>query len=387
MVAALEGASIPAAASAGVRPASARVPALDGVRGLAILAVLAGHFSAWLGYQSRFFQFGWLGVDLFFALSGYLITGILIDTAGSPGYFRSFYARRTLRIFPLYYAVLAAVFFGGPALGATANPEFRRLASEQLWLWLYASNVGNVFIKPFEFRAGWLELRHFWSLAVEEHFYLVWPAFLLYSGRRFSRACIMVILAVILCRLAMVVYGAWWGEVSTLTWCRADALAAGALMASVARERGSAAAARLGWLMLVSGLAILLALILSYGVDVRQGWPMEIVGYTASAVAFAGLVAVVAGAGSGGFAAIVWANPPLRILGKYSYGLYVYHGIFGEVIVGVLSPRLGLSRDFRSALIVIAAGLLVSFVVAWTSYHVPESPFLRLKRFFPSRRP
>jgi peptidoglycan/LPS O-acetylase OafA/YrhL len=120
---------------------------------------------------------GWLGVDLFFALSGYLITGILLDARGAPvgAVFRAFYARRALRIFPLGFLLLAVVFLALPLVTYERVP-----LHVQAWYWLYASNwrSGN---SP----GALMYLRHFWSLAVEEQFYLVWPmAVLLISTRR-----------------------------------------------------------------------------------------------------------------------------------------------------------------------------------------------------------
>ena len=105
------------------------LPALDGVRGIAILAVIAFH--------SHVLGFGWAGADLFFVLSGYLITGILLRTRDDPGYFRTFYIRRVLRIFPLYYAVLAVLIIGlgFTYLGHTVG--YRTLHDRQAWDWLY----------------------------------------------------------------------------------------------------------------------------------------------------------------------------------------------------------------------------------------------------------
>src|SRR5207244_13039880 len=141
-----------------------------------IRLVLAVHFLGNADAQSpaerlvaKLGAYGIVGVDLFFVLSGFLITGLLLDSKGAPGYFRNFYARRTLRIFPLYYAVLALLFLVLPLLVALP-PPLEDARTHQVWLWTYTANF---YIAA---KASWWALTyvsHFWSLAIEEHFYLL----------------------------------------------------------------------------------------------------------------------------------------------------------------------------------------------------------------------
>ena len=156
------------------------------LRAIAILLVMVFHYEvrdwpwrsgvAWPLWAV--IREGWLGVDLFFVLSGFLITGILLDTRGLPGYFRNFYARRTLRIFPVYYGYLVAVFVLLPPVvsSVAATP-----AGVQWWFWTYASNL-PLGVEGWRFSPGFVS--HFWSLAIEEQFYLVWPAIVLFARRR-----------------------------------------------------------------------------------------------------------------------------------------------------------------------------------------------------------
>jgi peptidoglycan/LPS O-acetylase OafA/YrhL len=166
---------VPQAARTGVH-----VPELDGIRGLAIAMVMALHFvnnaviptNVVERAAIKLTNYGLWGVDLFFVLSGFLSTGILIDSKGRPGYFANFYARRTLRIFPLYYAVLLLLTVLIPAAVLQAfDPQLLTLRPMWPWLYLYGTNVylgpQTSFSIPY--------VSHFWSLAVEEHFYLVWP--------------------------------------------------------------------------------------------------------------------------------------------------------------------------------------------------------------------
>ena len=154
----------------------AHIPALDGLRAFAILLVIVRHASLEQGAASRGFlgalgNAGWMGVDLFFVLSGFLITRILIQSKGSTYYFRNFYLRRSFRIFPLYYAVLVGLFVVAPI--ASHSPAVQELARHQIWYWTYTVNFLAANTNG---EACGLHTVHFWSLSVEEQFYLIWPA-------------------------------------------------------------------------------------------------------------------------------------------------------------------------------------------------------------------
>src|SRR3954465_2611530 len=137
------------------------VPALDGLRGLAIILVLLFHFTpsgvgggvgekvlGWIG------SVGWCGVDLFFVLSGFLITGILYDAKGSSNYFRNFYMRRVLRVFPLYYGVLFFVFIVVPMVHPMTRASDRQFIGNQHWLWLYMANVPQALSNEWPLKTG-----------------------------------------------------------------------------------------------------------------------------------------------------------------------------------------------------------------------------------------
>lgn len=206
----------------------ARIPALDGLRGLAILMVMLFHFSlnldghAWVenAFRSPVRDFGWTGVDLFFVLSGFLITGILVDARGAQNYFSAFYARRALRIFPLYYFSLAAIWL-----------VFRHLVARPsgvIWYAIYAQNWLPV---------GGPGIGHFWSLAVEEQFYLVWPLIVYASSRRrvLQLSVAGIIFANIL-RVSLWEHGVETYIVYANPFTRMDALLAGAACACLARD-------------------------------------------------------------------------------------------------------------------------------------------------------
>src|SRR5207245_9840400 len=215
------------------------LPGLDGVRGLAILMVMAVHFvgdatarTAAERLVVKLASYGVLGVDLFFVLSGFLITGLLLDAKNSPHYFRDFYARRTLRIFPLYYLVLATLFIVLPRIGAL-TPALEEARERQVWLWTYTVNF---YIAA---KSSWAltYFSHFWSLAIEEHFYLLWPL-VVFGFRReaLERRCAFVIVGGAALALALAAAGVSELSISVLTPCRVDALCVGALLAVLSRR-------------------------------------------------------------------------------------------------------------------------------------------------------
>jgi peptidoglycan/LPS O-acetylase OafA/YrhL len=355
-----------------------RLPVLDGLRGIAILLVLVLHFTMYggtpgtagiAGFVHRFALAGWIGVDLFFVLSGFLITGILWDAKGGERYFRNFYARRILRIFPLYYGALVVFLVLLPFVWPV-HEGLAQMQGEGIWYWTYLVNVRIA-------REGWPDfgaLGHFWSLAVEEQFYLLWPvAVFLLRRRPLMALCLGAGGLAVAVRLALHLADRE-PAAFVLLPARVDALAAGALLALAVRGPGGLPGA-LRWAKPAAAVALAgLAALFVW----KRGLPAEdpavaVAGYSLLAVLFAGVLAL-ALEGRARWLAAPW----LVFFGRYSYGLYVLH-----------HPLLFLKPEWLSYgslpgwLLFVAGATGVTVALALLSWYFWEKPFLDLKDRFP----
>jgi peptidoglycan/LPS O-acetylase OafA/YrhL len=357
------------AAHAVAADSSRHVPSLDGVRGIAVLLVLAFH--AW---TSRWTSFGWMGVDLFFVLSGFLITGILVDGREALHRARTFYIRRILRIMPLYYGVLILVFVVIPLIHRPHDPVYKQMVRDQMWYWTYTSNWLLGLASPPQPHYGFMD--HFWSLAVEEQFYLIWPLVVWHTSRQTAlRIAAGAIVAALVCRIVFVGMGMWWYSAYFLIPCHVDGLAVGSAIALALRAPGdpAATARRLSDLMVrgaigLGALVIVAQVVSRHGVPARMRLPVSV---NMSAVAWIfGWVVLIAATRQP--RVLQWK--PLRAAGQYSYGLYVIH----PLILAYLTSLWPHSGMFVRGLAVV----IVSVPLAWLSYHLFEKRFLQLKRRF-----
>jgi peptidoglycan/LPS O-acetylase OafA/YrhL len=365
------------------------VPVLDGVRGIAIVMVMFRHFA--YGATAHNFAgrvlltlcgLGGLGVDLFFVLSGFLITRILFRTRLDPHYFRNFYGRRALRIFPLYYAYL--IFYFGFVTRFTHFDRTRgaEASSYQGWVWLYATNIliclrGNYIVAS---------INHFWSLAVEEHFYLVWPALVrVFEMRRMLAVCGIAFVIAIGCR-AITRWESWSPYAANVfTLCRIDSLAAGAAVAVFERRYSSAAIARGARRVFWISLGILAAWGLTLGRYSIGQVLAEILGSSGVALLFASLIGLAVWGPARSIARRFFLTRFLCWIATYAYGLYVLHQPIRILLQRVL-PFESIGKHVHSyALGLLLHGSLagaVSLVFALLSYHGFEKLFLKQKRFF-----
>ena len=361
---------------------------------MAIIFVMLVHFDHLIPGRSiaitgmrLIFSFGWAGVDLFFALSGFLITGILLDTRKANNYFSAFYARRVLRIFPLYYSVLIVILAAGSVWGR--GLQLVPSAADQGLYFLYLSN----WMVLWKGQWGSNILGHFWSLAVEEQFYLIWPLCVwLLTSQRLARVTVGASVIALLVRIFWVAHTGPSQAIIMATVTRMDTLLCGALAAILFRQARILSVLR-RWLPRIACTAILvfmagvglLRLIRSHG---DYSLFVETLGFTLLAVSFSALILYAAATdGEKSLFQRALRNGVLTDFGKYSYGIYVYH-----VPVMVLCDFLVYSRlshalvlHFWFSAVYIAFLFVTTFFIAKASYECFERRFLDLKRHFEPR--
>jgi peptidoglycan/LPS O-acetylase OafA/YrhL len=365
-------ASVESAATAAARTeALPHMPQLDAVRTIAILGVMACHF-----FANPVAAQGSQGVTLFFVLSGFLITGILlkcrqyVERDGQSRLFtlRQFYMRRFLRIFPLYYAVLAVLW-------ALHNNDVR---ADFGWHLAYLTNV-RIAINAAHNQYPLWSIGHFWSLAVEEQFYLVWPWVVLFLSRRnLVRTVVLLVLAGPAFRFIALALHVHAHVIDRLPFYYLDALGMGALLA-VASDPAFGLhrwIARTRPFALAAGVA-LVALSMWLGAEKRHFTFRITIYYFGYCLVFGWLVSRAA-VGFSGMAGRVMSWKPILWIGTISYGIYVFHYILGTYsIKRPLPPMHPLLR-----------GLLLgtaSIGLAAISFYIYERPINRLRRFFPYR--
>jgi peptidoglycan/LPS O-acetylase OafA/YrhL len=345
--------------------------------------IAAGPLARFVG---TLFYYGAFGVDLFFVLSGFLITGILFDSLQDDGYFRKFYARRALRIFPLYYGVLLVWFL--------LTPAWHLVWGDMGWLLVfYLQNFRAAQIMVFT-PGHDIGLFHFWSLAVEEQFYLVWPAvvFFVRGRRRLLLFTLAGSAAALLLRIVFLATGGSPFFVHAGVLFRADSLLLGGALALLYRSTAWERVLKIAPIGFLAA-ACLIVLSILYLTPRLQPNPLatalwqEGLRYSLLALGFACLIAWSLRPAS--IVQFVFQRNWLRFLGKYSYGLYVLHIFVLAAVQPIL--REWLFHVAHSKMIAAAGsailGLLLAVLAAYLSYHLYERPFLRLKHHFDYRKP
>jgi peptidoglycan/LPS O-acetylase OafA/YrhL len=368
------------------------VPELDGVRGLAFLLVFCAHLwpgspgHPWLNHAVRY---GWIGVDLFFVLSGFLITSILWHDRRAPHYYQNFYARRVLRILPAFYLLFLVLWLMNSARGGLMAPYGQHMSLPSVLPYhalFYLLMLANVSAAIYGGLYAPLDVT--WSLAVEEHFYLAWPLIVRHlSRRRLVQLCLVIVAFEPFLRYAAARAGLNDEQIYILTPFRLGGLALGALLAIALAERlvDPAWLRRTAlWTLVIAGPVALVA-------AATHAVPLATESHRGTALMYS-LVSllmacvVVLGLFPGPISRAVFGWSALRYVGKISYGCYLFHWLCA-VIVNAALRRGGIviSWNFTPVIDGLLYMLLVGAVtiaVATISWHVVERPILSLKRRF-----
>ncbi len=366
-----------------------KIPELDGIRGLAIALVLVYHFGGFEGHTApekllaSIFGLGWSGVDLFFVLSGFLITGILLKTKESTNYFRIFYLRRFLRILPLYAAVLLTFFHVIIPIAHSLHKLTAMAINTEPWYWLYLANW------PIGHHNSISFLVPFWSLSVEEQFYLAWPLVVLCcSNKALAYISGALIITALLLRCA---YSPDPGGILVYVWTpfRMDGLAMGAICALIYRNRNWREFCN-RWLTPV-GIAAGGAVVLLCGVAGSTAGDVVLVqrfGYTLLGLLYGAVVLRCAiRSGSGDFLCRSMRGGALPRLGTVSYGVYLLHYTFVPLL-DILFVRIGHYVSIPAmaeSLLKIVIGSLLAWSVAELSWRIMERRIMETKGRWPYR--
>lgn len=365
---------------------AARLPELDGLRALAISLVVAVHFfvpepNSWLSKPVHFLlSMGWLGVDLFFVLSGYLITGILLRQRQHPRYFREFYFRRAMRIFPIYYLILG---LGLLQVGVVHGWDAVRL-DELLALLSYTQNWWIALQQTdvlYQTDPLWHFSGHLWSLSIEEQFYVFWPLLVLVLARPgFSRWLALLYASILLVKICL-----WVNDVhlyflyfSTIT--RMDALLLGSYLATREQEGspwrpGAGTVAALG--VLVASIHLL---VVAGDFTKTEAMTVESVWLTiAGAAFFAALLAYLRAGGSRSRLGVIFRSRQVRYLAAISYALYLVHAPAIQFAWLVLWEPWVTAHQLGGNLVKLVNGLIaltLSLLAAVLLHHAVERPML-----------
>jgi peptidoglycan/LPS O-acetylase OafA/YrhL len=341
------------------------LPELDGLRGLAVLGVVAYHChprleGTWVHYAALW---GWAGVNLFFVLSGFLITSILLDSRDKPRYFRNFYGRRALRIWPLYVLVLAVCYAQSDWFIGPRPLDAIKAAPWLAYIFFFQNLLPPSAMPP--------AIGPTWSLAIEQQYYLVWAPLVRYLRRPWMLATVLVA-ALILSPLLRHLNPVWMWSLPTHTFIKLDGIALGSLLAL---GLYTLALSRRAWLWMgLGGLAVGMAA----AVTVAGGTSLL---DSALSVGFAGAVlASIASTGAHNPLNAALRRGPLAFYGRISYGLYMTH-IMVFVYFGWFDARMD-RYGIAGNLAVVAFRLAATTAVASALWYGFESQILKLKRYF-----
>lgn len=369
-----------------------RTKELDGLRGVAVILVIALHTfkranifttNEILHFMTSLTSIGWVGVDMFFVLSGFLITSILLKTKEKEGYFKNFYMRRALRIFPLYFVCVAVILFFIPTLDPPFIPQISRVIP---FLVLYQQNWINIL------GSMWLTqyLSVTWSLAIEEQFYLVWPAIVfLIRKETLVRLSFGIIAFSILARITGLLFWSDIGQVANFffynTFTRFEQLVFGALLAVAFtfvdwRNWLRTASFPIFLIFFISFLVLCIASLPGVPHPIYDNIPLTFAGYTVTSVFSAALVAYLMLSQEKTIVHRFFRNNILTFFGKHSYAMYLLHMPFALILLDFFWQD-GY-RGWQIYVIYIVSVFGITILTSFFIWHLFEKHMLNLKKYF-----
>jgi peptidoglycan/LPS O-acetylase OafA/YrhL len=347
---------------------------LDGFRGLALLLVMAQHF---LGFKP-----GWVGVDLFFVLSGFLVTWKLVQGFDDPNYYLNFYWRRIVRIFPLYFTLLIFVFLIFPLIiPSLVTTSYRDLLDMQSWYWTFSQNIYSAWY-------SWPEnisIIHLWSLSAEVQFYLIWPfviRFFYKKGRQMTWVVIGLMVFAILFRMFAGNMIPWSGIYRyVLLPGRIDSFTAGALLHLLIHRYADRLKQVLFWAAIsCTALNVLLYVVLQVPINFTELFPSRL-GYTLVDLNWAAWIGYGLLVANTNLVQQLFTKKLLTNIGKYSYAMYIVHMPLWTMLNRLLQNKYGLQLKHERLLLwaVSLALTVVVYVIGYISYHKFERYFMKMK--------
>lgn len=356
------------------RPSRIYYPALDELRGIAIILVILVHNFSFI----KLFAFGWIGVDLFFVLSGFLITDILLRTAGSKKWLYHFYLRRFLRIFPLYYFSLLLFLYIIPNVFSIPNISY--YLNHQIWFWTYLQN----WLYIAKFPRGIPLLTHFWSLAVEEQFYIIWPVLiLLLKDLRRLLICILGLFALIIMVRIVLFYSPIDRSVDFIfnSFSRIDGLCVGCLLAILNLLNRQLLVRGFKKVIFLLIGCNLLYLLLRYLLNLPLPYT-PFLGAPSVAILFGLIVCYTI---LHGHIPLLKKSAILTFFGKISYALYIFHWpvyiLTSSYLISVFRLAFPNSLFFAQLLAALLCTLF-AVIISTISFYTFERFFIKLKNRF-----
>lgn len=346
------------------------VKELDGWRGISIF------FVALLHYFPSYLIGGWIGMELIFVVSGFLITGILLDSKSGKNYYKRFITRRILRIFPLYYLCLFGLFFLLP----NSWLDLSYYKTHQAWFWLYAENW------LFSIQ-GWPDvkaLRHFWSLAIEEQFYITWPLFVwLFSKKGLIRFCVFLFFFSFLFRNIGMHMGFVMPFPYVATLGRMEPIVLGALIAILVRTNKSILERNVYPVTIISGVLAVIIFLIAGGMNMEIPL-IYMVNYTVLDIFFAGIIVLTICKDELVYFKRRVLNPPFfKQLGLMSYCIYIFHRPIQVIVQTNFFEYFYTQTGNENAgkLICVIISILITIPVVYLIHKTVELPIWNLKRY------